>query len=91
MYVSLSVQLVSMMRKLEHMQEQNIIMGFPVCLTFLHITAEGDYYDLLGNVNKCNLLFTLGLNLNGNHACVLLEGVAIYLIVDSIIFCSLLW
>lgn len=80
-----------MMRKLEGMQEQNIIMGFPVYFMFLHITVEGDDYGLLGNVNKCNLLFTLGLNLNGNHACVQSEGIAICFIVDSIIFCSLLW
>lgn len=41
MYVSLSVLLVCMMRKLEHIQEQNIMMGFPLYFTFLHITAEG--------------------------------------------------
>lgn len=80
-----------MIRKLEHMQEQNIITGFPIFFTFLQITAEGDDYGLLGNVNKCNLLFTLGLNLNGNYASVQSEGIAIYLIVVSIIFCYLLW
>lgn len=40
-YISVSVQLVSMMLKLEHMQEQHTIMGFPVYFTFLHLTEEG--------------------------------------------------
>lgn len=72
-------------------------MGFPIYFAFLHITAERDDFVLLGNVNKCNLLFTLGLNLSGNHACVQSEGIAIYLIVDSflllitvIVHCSFL-
>lgn len=55
---------MSMMLKLEHMQEQHIIVGFHVYSTFLHLTAGGEDYSLLRNVNKWNLLFTLGLNEN---------------------------
>lgn len=89
MYIFVSVHLVSMMLKLERMQEQHIIMRFPVYFTFLHLTVEGEGYSLLGNVNKWNLLFTLGLNENGNYSCVQSEGIAIYLIVDSKILCCL--
>lgn len=77
MYISVSVQLVSMMLKLEYMQEQHIIMGFPVYFTFLHLTAERKDCNSLGNVNKWNLLITLGLNENGNYSCVQSEAIAI--------------
>lgn len=56
-------------------------MGLPIYFTFLHITAEGDECSLLDNVNKYKLLFTLGINVNGNHACVQSEGIDVYLIV----------
>lgn len=89
MYVNAHVHLVFTILKLEHRQEQH--MGSPVYFAFLHLRAEGEDYSLLVNVNKWNLLFTLGLNENGNYSCVQSEGIAIYLTVDSIIFCCLLW
>lgn len=82
---------MSMMLKLEHMQEQHIIVGFHVYSTFLHLAAGGEDYSLLRNVNKWNLLFTLGLNENWNDSCVQPEGIALYVIVNSVIFCCLLW
>lgn len=90
-YVSLSVLLACMMRKWKHLQEKTTIMGLPIYFTFLHITAGGDHCIFLGIVNKGSLLFTLGLNFNWNHTSVQSGGIAVYLIVDSIIFCSLLW
>jgi len=80
-----------MMLKLEYMQEQHIIMGFLVFFTLLHLSAEGEDYSFPENVNKRNVLCILGLNENANYSCVQSEGTAIYLVVDSVIFCCLLW
>lgn len=60
------------------MEEQHIIMEFPVFCIFFFLTAEGENYSSLESVNKWKLLFTLGLNENENYFCVQSEGIAIY-------------
>lgn len=77
MYICENIQLFSMTLIFEHMEEQHIVMGFPVFYTFC-LTAEGEDNSSLGSENKWKLLFTLRLNENENYSCVQSEGIAIY-------------
>lgn len=41
MYICINIQSLSMVLKFEYMQEQHIIMHFPVCFTFLNTQQKG--------------------------------------------------